>query len=67
MASNRPSVPAHMKLATAVDLPIDIVRDILEHAARVNLSNDPSYAASLQLICASARDWLMPVLFLSSL
>ncbi|KAH7093998.1 hypothetical protein BKA62DRAFT_721551 [Auriculariales sp. MPI-PUGE-AT-0066] len=48
---------------TAADLPPELVFKILEDAGQLHIANELAFAASLQLICRTARRLLLPIIY----
>ncbi|KAH7096661.1 hypothetical protein BKA62DRAFT_719066 [Auriculariales sp. MPI-PUGE-AT-0066] len=48
---------------TAVKLPLELLYDVLELAAKSNRFSDPAWTIGLATICRTAREWLYPVLY----
>jgi len=44
-------------------LPIELVGTVLEHAARIAIDNDPSFALDLLLVSRITQSWLLPVIY----
>jgi len=44
-------------------LPIEVVGEILERAARATINTEPKFAAALQLVSRIASTWLLPILY----
>jgi len=49
--------------AAAQDLPIEIVREILERAVHLHVEPLPRFTVDLQLLCQAARKWLAPLIY----
>jgi len=49
--------------ADAHPITVDLIRLLLEQAARDGLDDEPQFAVSLQLISRDVRQWLLPVLY----
>ena len=49
--------------AAPLELPVELVREILELIARGHLVDDAPFAASLQMLSRAIRDWLQPIVF----
>ena len=46
-----------------LELPVELVREILELTARVHLVDDAPFAASLQILSRAIRNWMQPILY----
>lgn len=46
-----------------MDLPFELVRDILELAAAASVAHNQHWVSQLSLVCKVARAWVQPVLF----
>ena len=48
---------------TNLQLPIELVGTILEHAVRATIDTTPVFATALQLVSHTTRDWLLPIIY----
>ena len=63
LQSEQPTSSAHIENSVAIDLPIEIVLDILDAAIVLKTKADLSWSLSLSLVCRRVRACVLPIAY----